>query len=171
LKARDLCDLRLAIDEFKLTVPCQISNFREDPQGWVFGLRLEISDEPTWVAYYQLLEVVALGATLRLHRKSDRPGESGYLEESYVNSRPARLSIWRDATTHGLVAAEFRLKRHLIRMVAGGGVEYLTGAADHPARAAQAEEIERLFTWVVQNLSPAVPDDVRGFLLAFTRHP
>lgn len=164
VRARDLCDLRLKVEEFELTIPCHIANVRETPEGLVFGLKIDPDDESTWNAYWQLLEVVALGASLRLHRSTPRPDESGYLVENYSNNRPARLTIWRHPTTRAVIAFEFLLKHYLVRAAAGQPVEFLTGPSARPATTTQALEIQRLFQWVVPNLSTSVPDDVRDFL-------
>jgi hypothetical protein len=162
--ARDLCDLKLSVEGFELTIPCHIANIREEAGGVLFGLKHDIEAEKTWNAYWQLLEVVALGSSLKLHRRTTRPDESGYLVEQYVNNRPAHLTIWRHPADKSVAAFEFRLKDNLVRAAAGQQLACLTGAAARPATAAQALEIQRLFQWVVLNLSSAVPDDVREFL-------
>lgn len=164
VRARDLCDLQLKVEEFELTMPCHIANLRESAEGMVFGLKLDIADEATWKAYCQLLEVVALGSSLKLHRRAARPDESGYLLEHYTNNRPARLSVWRDPATQGVKACEFLLKHYLVRAAAGLPVEFLTSPSGRPAAPTTAREIQRLFSWVVPNLSDAVPEDVRNFL-------
>ena len=164
IQARHLCDLSLLVEDFQLTLPCHISHAREHVDGLSFGLRYDAMADETWNAYCQLLEVVALGATLRLQRRSKEPGESGYFEETYVNNRPARLSIWRHPDTCEIAAMEFRLRTHLVRQLKDGAPEYLTGAANRPATEAQEEEIRRLFKWVVQNLPSEIPSDIRNFL-------
>lgn len=169
VRARDLCDLRLKVEEFELTIPCHIANIRESPEGLVFGLKIDPADESTWNAYWQLLEVVALGSSLRLHRSSSRPDASGYLVEHYANNRPARLSIWRHPATRAVMAFEFLLKHYLVRAAAGQPLECLTGPAARPATTTKALEIQRLFQWVVPNLSADVPDDVRDFLKLYAR--
>lgn len=45
--ARDLCDLKLIVDDFELTVPCHIANIRENAEGPVFELKHDIEDETT----------------------------------------------------------------------------------------------------------------------------
>ncbi|MDB6116196.1 MAG: PilZ domain protein, partial [Lacunisphaera sp.] len=75
---RDLCDLILTVDDFELTVPCHIANVREEAAGVVFGLKHDMADATTLAAYGQLLEVLALGSTLKLHGKA-AADESGYL--------------------------------------------------------------------------------------------
>ena len=162
--ARDMCDLKLRVEEFELTIPCHIANIREQAEGLVFGLKHDIEDEATRNAYRQLLEVLALGSTLKLQFKQAKPDESGYLVEQYVCIRPARLRIWRHPADQSVAAFEFQLKDSLVRAAAGRGIEYLSGADARPAPPAKAREIQRLFSWVVPNISPVVPEDVREFL-------
>lgn len=164
VRARDLCDLQLRVEEFELTIPCRIANIKENADGVIFGLKLDAADESTWKAYCQLLEVVALGSSLRLQRRAAHPDESGYLLEHYTNNRPARLSVWRDPATQAVRACEFLLKHYLVRAAAGRPVEYLTSPSGRPASPTTALEIQRLFSWVVPNLPDTMPEDVRNFL-------
>ena len=168
VQARDLCDLILAVDDFELTVPCHIANIREQAEGVVFGLKHDIADATTLAAYGQLLEVLALGSTLKLQGKAELD-ESGYFAEHYTSTRPARLSVWRSPAKRAVVAFEFQLKDNLVRAVLGQRMEFLTGfgAEARPAPPAKALEIQRLFNWVLPNLAPAVPEDVREFLARY----
>jgi hypothetical protein len=168
VQARDLCDLKLSIENFDLTIPCRIANVHGEAQGLILGLKHEITDEQTWSSYWQLLEVIALSSTLKPQRRTTKPDESGYIVEHYVNDRPARLTIWRHPASQAAVAFEFRLKDNLVRGSAGQKPGYLTGLGGSPAPVAQAAEIHRLFQWVVANLAVAVPDDVRDFLRTFS---
>ncbi|MFI5335501.1 MAG: PilZ domain-containing protein [Opitutales bacterium] len=166
-KVGDSCDLGLSIGEFNLSVPCHLVHLHEGDEGMVFGLRHEIDDSPTWAAYRQLIEVVALGYTLKPQATPARPDAGGYLVERFASPRPARLTLWRQAENKLLAAFEFVLKGNIVRAMAGSTPEYLTyvdGTAVHPAATTRALEIHRLFQWVVPNLAPVVPDDVRGFL-------
>lgn len=171
VEARDLCDLKLTVQDFELTIPCFIANIRENSEGPVFGLKHHIEEEGTWHAYRQLLEVLALGSTLRLHSKTAEPDESGYKVEHYVSDRPARLTIWRHPQDNSVAAFEFQMKDSLVRAAEGYGMGYLTGEGEdaRSARTAKAQEIQRLFNWVVPNLALAVPEDVREFLQRHAR--
>jgi hypothetical protein len=164
VEARDLCDLKLSIQDFELTIPCHIANITLNDEGPVFGLQHDIEEESLWAAYRQLLEVLALGSTLKQKGKTTKPDESGYLVEHYVSDRPARLTVWRYPGDDSVAAFEFQLKDSLVRASLSGGLAYLTGDDQRPATAAKALEIQRLFNWVVPNLAAAVPDDVRDFL-------
>jgi len=163
----DPCDLKLTIQDFELTVPCHVTNIGEQPEGMVFGLKHDIAGAATQSAYRQLLEVIALGSTLKLQPKAAKPDASGYLVEIYASNRPSRLTVWRHPADESVAAFEFQLKDNLVRGAAGHSAEFLSdlgGTGSRPASTEKCLEIGRLFTWVVPNIAPAVPDDVREFL-------
>jgi hypothetical protein len=167
-EAGDPCDLKLSVDDFELTVPCLIANLTERPEGMVFGLSHAIEDATTLAAYRQLLEVVALGSTLKSHGRGAKRDESGYLVQHFVNDRPARLSVWRHPADSSVSAFEFLLQDNLVRAVAGQGIQYLSGESGRSVAAARSMEIQRLFRWVVPNLAPVVPEDVRVFMKRYS---
>ena len=95
------CDLKLGVQDFELTVPCHVANITAQDDGMIFGLKHDFTDEGAQAAYRQLIEVLALGSTLKERRKKSRPDESGYLAEQFANDRPARLTIWREQSLPG----------------------------------------------------------------------
>jgi hypothetical protein len=156
----DICELRLGLGGFKLTVPSEVTNLRVEGDGAHFGLRHDLTNEEVRDGYRQLLEVIAFGATLRLQKKSTSD-DSGYLVEQYAGDG-SRLTVWREKTARKVSAFEFQLEDCLVRAAKGRAAEHLAGG--RAATPAKAVEIQRLFAWVVPNLAAAVPDDVRGFL-------
>ena len=161
------CDLKLSIQTYEINVPCHIANLSETPEGMVLGLVHDLSDAAIRRDYLQLLEVVALGSTLTLQPKAAQPDASGYLVEIYASTRASRLTVWRHPADASVAAFEFQLQDSLVRAAAGHGAEFLAdvaGTGSRPASSDQCLEIGRLFTWVVPNLAPAVPEDVRVFL-------
>lgn len=164
---RDECDLELTLEDFEFNVPCHISNVRAEPQGTVIGLQHDIEDESTWASYRQLLEVVALGSTLKPVSRQAKPDATGYLVEQYGSDRPARLTVWRHPANRAVVAFEFLLKDTLMRVASGLEVEFLLGPdADEarPVPPSKEGEVRRLFHWVAPNIAPCVPPDVRAFV-------
>jgi len=163
----DPCRLRLNLEGYQLDLPGCISNIHEQRDSILYGLTLEKADERTQLAYRQLVELVALGATLKPVKaapKTDRPGQ---VVEQYAGDARSRLSVWREPAGRKVTAFEFLLKDCGVRGTAGRQLEYLTGsdaAEARPASAAQTAEIHRLFHWVVPNIAPVVPTDVREFL-------
>jgi hypothetical protein len=164
IPAGELRGLRLKVEEYGLNAPCRIANIGEQDGRGVFGLMLDLENEATFDAYWRLLETVVVGSSLKLHSKAAKPDESGYLVEHYASNRPARLSIWRHPDNQGIVAFEFRLKRHVMRAVVGNNLECLSEPGDHPVPSNQQVELLRLFSGMASNLTQAVAPDVRELL-------
>lgn len=166
----DAGGLHLELEGFELLLPCRISNLKEEGGGIIFGLKYEITDPAIANAYRQLLEIVALGATLKPHSRKTKPDESGYIVEQYASDWQSRLTVWRDPADKEMTAFEFLLKDCLVRGAQEQELQYLDGtdaATARPASDVKAAEIHRLFRWVTPNLPPAVPADVREFLQYF----
>lgn len=167
LKDDEPCDLKLSVQDHEITVPCRVTNLGETPEGVVLGLKHAITDAATLEAYRQLLDVVALGSTLKLESAAKKPDASGYLVEVYAGSRPSRLTVWRHPADESVMAFEFVLKDNMVRAAAGQRVEYLSdmdGTGSRPATTEKCLEIGRLFQWVVPNLPADMPEEVKEFL-------
>jgi len=161
------CDLKLSVQDYEISVPCHVTNLGETPEGIVLGLKHAIDDATTRESYRQLLDVIALGSTLRLQSHAEKPDASGYLVEVYTGARPSRLTVWRHPDDESVMAFEFVLQDNMVRAAAGQRVEYLSdldGAGSRPANTEKCLEIGRLFQWVVPNLPSTMPEEVRGFL-------
>jgi hypothetical protein len=171
IPAGELRRLRLTVPEFNLSIPCSIASMNEQGGGVVLGLRLEFAREAVIEAYWQLFEIVVLSSCLTLQAKSVKPDESGYLVEHYVCSRPARLSIWRHPSNQIIMAFEFRLKRQVARAVVGKRLECKLVPEAGLVHPAMKVEIQRLFSRVASNLSPAMPGDVREVLQKYIVPP
>jgi hypothetical protein len=152
----DICELRLGLGGFALTVPCEVTNLRVASEGVHFGLRHDLSNQEVREGYRQLLDVIAFGSTLRPQKKP-AADDSGYLLERYAGDN-SLLSVWRERSSRQVAAFEMQLEDCLVRAARGRPMEYF--AAGRPATPARVVEIQRLFTWVASNLPPAVPEDV-----------
>ncbi len=163
----DFCRLKLDVQGYQLIVPGRIAHVAVDDGYHVFGLVLDLGAANTAAGYRQLIDLVALGSSLVLTKPLQQDG-TGYHFEEYAGEPASRLSIWRSLASGTVIAFEFQLKDCLVRGHDGStGVECFTGTdakTAQPAKTEQAEEIKRLFQWVVLNLAPAVPADVRDFL-------
>jgi hypothetical protein len=161
------CDLKLSVQDFEITVPCHVINLTDQPEGAVIGLKHAIADPETLEAYRQLLEVVALGSTLKLQSRTPQPDASGYIVEVYGGPRAARLTVWRYPGKGAVGAFELVLQDSMVRAAAGQQAEFLAdidGHGSQPANSEKCVEIGRLFQWVVPNLPPDLPAEVRAFL-------
>jgi hypothetical protein len=163
----DPCQLKLDMQGYVLTVPGVIAHVAERRDSLVFGLALDLAASTTAAAYRQLVELVALGSTL-VQTKPLQPDASGYLVEQYAGEPSSRLVIWRQMVGREVAAFEFQLKDCVVRGLAGReGLECFSGPETKSANAAtggKREEIHRLYQWVVLNLAPGLPADVRDFL-------
>jgi hypothetical protein len=161
------CDLKLSVQDYEISVPCHVTNLGETPEGIVLGLKHAIDDAGTLEGYRQLLDVVALGSTLKLESQAKKPDASGYLVEIYASPGRSRLTVWRHPADESVLAFEFVMKDNMVRAAAGQRVEYLAdlgGTGSRPANTEKCLEIGRLFQWVVPNLPADMPEEVRGFL-------
>jgi hypothetical protein len=168
VRREDLGRLKIEVQGFKLVIPSRVAHVSERRDSAVFGLALDLRAAGTQAAYAQLIDLVALGSSLKLVRPLSRD-KSGYLLEQYAGEPASRLSIWRHRENRGVSAFEFLLKDCFVRGIEDNNdVECFAGADPAKGRAvtpAQGDEIRRLFQWVVLNLAAVVPADARAFLL------
>lgn len=166
----DTCRLKLDLAGYELVLPATIAHISERRDSFLFGLKLELDEATTAPAYRQLIELVAVGATLKPAQPA-QPDDSGYLFEQYAGERDAVLKIWRAYAGRTVAAFELQLKACRVRGLADESkLDYIVAAETGDIRRAgsiQSEEIHRLFQWIVPNLAPTVPEDVREFLEKF----
>ncbi len=162
----DTCHLKIDVQGHEITVPARIAHIADRRDSFVFGLTLNTPAAADAPAFHQLVELIALGATLRPVRPL-QPDDSGYLGEEYAGEAGSRLVIWRHVAGRDIAAFEFQLKDCLVRgLDSRSPLQCLAGGADaaQPVSGAKGEEIHRLYQWVVCNLAPTVPADVCNFL-------
>lgn len=169
------CMFKLSLDGYLIEIPSTIAFFRFYPQYALCGFSFNFPDFETQKAYLQILEPVALGASLaQVDPKAVKQDIEGLTKEQYAGDKSARLTVWRD-TGGGIHSFDFRMNDYCVRW-AQGMTEIQTGAYDHKASGkkgglsisgmtpAQQEEVHWLFCLAVPNLSKAVALDVRRFL-------
>lgn len=167
----DPCILKLEIEGYQLAVPGTIVHIQERRDSFIYGLQLRTEDDAIGRPYHQLIELIALGAALKPTQPEALDESSGYLKEQYGGEEFTQLDVWRDAGTRRITAFDFRLRDCRVRGVSGNAApEYLLNGESgelHAAPPEQRSEIRRLFQWVVPNVSPEVPEDVRAVLREF----
>jgi hypothetical protein len=167
----DACQLKFEIEGYQLALPATLAHISERRDSFVYGLQVDVGTGEAGVAYRQLLELVALGATLKPVKPSTPDESSGYLVEQYAGEDGSGLEVWREAAGRTVTAFDFRLKECRVRGLHDRAqLEYLVEVGPgtlQPAAASQAAEIHRLFHWVVPNIAKTVPADVREFLQKF----
>lgn len=163
----DDCQLKLSLDRYQLVIPSRVAHLKEHRDHVVFGLELNLTESETRRAYRQLVDLVALGASLKL-AESDRVDDSGYLVEKYGGKEDALLTIWRDSAEQMITAFELKVKEYYIRGTSKNRkLHYFATGADKelkPVAVSMNGEMQRLFQWIVPNITDAVPADVQNFL-------
>jgi hypothetical protein len=177
------CSLRLVLGPHNLAIDGTVAHFRAGPPHSGCGLALRFEDFNAQKSYQQLFETVALGASLapaptELVRQ-DAPDEH---KEQYRGDEEAQLTVWRRAPGGPINGFEFRMLEYFARgNTLGPELEVYSQEQvkdEHKSRypapalhslAERRDEIRQLFSWVVPNLAPCVPADVRTFLEKFVR--
>lgn len=168
----DPCKLLLSLDGYDLVVPGEVAHISSRSDSQIYGLALNTRGEIVGRAYQQLLELIAIGATLQLS-KPPQSDPSGYLLERYEGDYFSSLDVWREYVGRIPAAFDFQIRECRVRGLADQSpLQFLIGsdpAQAQPASPAQGAEIERFFRWAVPNIGEGVPKDVRDFLQRYAR--
>ncbi len=168
------CKLKLTLGEDRLEIPCTVAHFRAYTQYTACGLKFAFPDADTQRAYLQLLEPVAIGASLKPAAGEVVQDTEGLVKEEYHGDSNALLAVWRERT--GMIYGfDFRMNAYGVRW--GTGMPELQIYGLNPDQAAlrkpgqplslteaQQIEVRWLFCLAVPNLAKAVPADIRKFL-------
>jgi PilZ domain len=173
-------DVTLSLDGHELKLPCKVAHFRVQNSTAFCGLTLDFPDQTLRKSYLQLLEAVALGATLAPVAAAapglDRPGLRA---ERYKSTRPALLTAWRDTAKGELASFELVMRDHCLRGEAGRPSLQIfsnKGEGDKTAWSAPSfafsngvenGELRQLFRWVALNTARTVPTDLREMMRFF----
>ena len=163
----DDCHLKLSLDRYQLIIPSRVAHLKEHRDHTVFGLELNLTESQTRQAYRQLVDLVALGASLKL-AKSGSSEDSHYLVEQYGKAEDALLTVWRDAAQQRVTAFELKVRDFYIRGTSKNRkLKYFSQALGNeltPVAVAQHVEMQRLYRWMLPNISDEVPPDVHDFM-------
>ncbi|HEX7631349.1 MAG TPA: PilZ domain-containing protein [Lacunisphaera sp.] len=160
------CRLKLELDHRLFEIDGTVAHFWSGPQHATVGIALAFPDNQTQKAFRQLVEPVAVGASLEPVEKVKQDVE-GLKKEQYQSDEENVLSIWRDAEGKNIEHFELRTHGFYIRgSAASPGLQLgsLTGPALTPT---QTAEVRELFKLIIPNISKAVPAEVRAFLERF----
>ncbi|HEX7631350.1 MAG TPA: PilZ domain-containing protein [Lacunisphaera sp.] len=172
----ETCIFEITLDDYELRIPGRIAYFRNLQNHTTCGVLFEFDFFEVQKAYLQLLEAVAIGATLAPVKASDiKPDASGLEKEVYRGKDRAQLTVWREETDGEIQRFDFRMNDYGVRWSQGQTEleTYVTGAkapgkkaspASAPLGKAEHEEVSWLFCLAVPNLAKAVQADVRKFL-------
>lgn len=173
----ETCRFKLSLDHYQLEIPGIIAHFRHCPQYVLCGFAFNFPDSETRKAYQQLLEPVAIGASLvPVEAKKVKQDTQGLHKEQFRGTAAALLNVWRQAPAGGICSFDFRMNDYGVRwsqsmaeveaygMFKISPTGRITASPFVQLTTAQHEEVRWLFCLAVPNLAKAVPPDIRKFL-------
>jgi hypothetical protein len=164
------CRFKLNLDGYHLDIPGKVAYFRAFPTHATCGVAFDFDFFEVRKAYLQLLEAVAIGATLAPVPAGEvKPDATGLDKEVYRGKDNAQLTVWREEQDGEIRRFDFRMNEYGVRWAAGLS-ELETYASGRKGGGeltrAEHEEVSWLFCLAVPNLAKAVQADVRKFLAA-----
>lgn len=175
------CTIRLTIGPEGLALPARLAHRQPLGTDTACGVAVEFPEFSAKLAYLQLVEAVAFGAALvpadPAHVAQDT---TWLLKEIYRGEGDTQLTVWREKAGGSVDSFEYRLAGCFVRgHVKVPRLELYTqetlAAREKPGYSAPAltrfadenAEVRRLYRWVVPNLAPVVPADIRALLARF----
>lgn len=167
VKRGDAVRLDVALGGRQLVFPCQVAHYRWGSEHSVCGLSLDLKGAAAPRAYLQMIESIAIGATLRPDLKTKQlPEAPGLKAERFVAHPIGSLLVWHKQDDFVPVYFDLELREHFLRGARTGAIEILpksAGATGNVTPAQRAEILEH-FGWVLPHLGNEVPPDVRELL-------
>jgi hypothetical protein len=165
------CHFKLGLEDYHLDIAGKVAYFRAYPAHATCGVAFDFDFFEVRKAYLQLLEAVAIGASLAPVGAGEiKPDATGLDKEVYRGKDGAQLAVWREGPDGDILRFDFRMNDYGVRWSAGL-TELETYAAGRKSvgdelTRAEHEEVSWLFCLAVPNLAKAVQADVRKFLAA-----
>lgn len=162
------CLFKLSLDDYHLEIPGKVAYFRAYPSHATCGVAFAFDFFEVRKAYLQLLEAVAIGASLTPVNASEiKPDATGLDREVYRGKDGVQLSVWRTEADGDIQRFDFRMNDYGVRWSLGQS-ELETYAKKNTTALSKTEheEVSWLFCLAVPNLAKAVQADVRKFLSA-----
>ena len=163
--------LQLTLEDQEVVIPCTVAHFRVHGRHALCGVRLEFDDFKVQKSYHQLVEAVRIGASFA----PAGPGRTqpGFALRSWRSAGRTLLTEWREPASRALARFELILGEHAVHgrsFPPGLEVQPRTGGAN-TVPPDLADEVLRLYRWVVGNLPKNVPADLREFMSRVGRNP
>jgi hypothetical protein len=175
------CLLKLSLHRYSLELPCTVAHFRGYPQQAHCGLSFNFPDFEVQKSYLQLLEPVAIGASLTEVPTKPIKRDSSELRPTVFHGHNSTiLTIWRQPSSDQIHGFDLRMNTCGVRWSVGMAAFDIYGVTQPPTPPgkkslppppifsklsdAQEEEVRWLFCLAIPNMSKGVPADARSFL-------
>ncbi len=172
-------DLLLA--QHRLELEARIAHLQDLKVQLSLGLGLIFKEPEPQKTYYQLMQPVVIGQSLRVMAPEQIIQDTiGFTKRVYVGDSDSMLTMWHEERP-GFPPNrfEFRMADYFCRgklQLDRPGAYALESHGEHDAAVSRPvfdtsgglhDEICQLYRWVLPNLSPAVPAETRTFLKFF----
>ncbi len=171
------CTFQLSLEAYVLEFKGTIAHFRAYPQYTSCGFSFNFPDPEIEKAYFQVLEPVAIGASLvPIEQNLVKQDTAGLTKEQYQGTAGAMLTVWRRISATAIYSFDFRMNAFGVRWSEGMtevepyGLSKLNLAGKKTSSPfvhlteTELDDVRWLFCLAVPNLAKAVPLDVRKFL-------
>ncbi|AOS46326.1 hypothetical protein Verru16b_03427 [Lacunisphaera limnophila] len=173
--------VRVAMGHHQQVLETKLVQVRPEPKGLYCGLGLVFREFPGQKIWLQLIQPIAIGQSLRaVPAERVVQNEPQFIKQVFRGDEQSMLTVWLEKSFGTpLHSFEFEMQGYFCRADAQSGtLEAYTleegdshkGKISNPVFDSSGDlkaEIRQLFRWILPNLSPAVPDDVRAFLQRF----
>ena len=170
--------LTLTLESHEVKIDCVVAHFRVLSSYAVCGLELQFTDFVPQKSFLQLLEAVAIGASLApVESGQGKRHATGLSSDLFRATGKAELYIFRDTSSKAIERFDLVIGEHCLRGEAktrelsvyprGAAAKPFKSGPTTPAAPEVYEEMRRLFRWIAPNLTKVVPSDVRAFLKQF----
>lgn len=173
--------VRLRFGRHEQLLGAKLVQVRPNRKGSYCGIGLKFADFLAQKTYLQLLQPVAIGQSLEpVAAELVIQNEPRFTKKVFRGDEQSVLTVWveKDSATP-LHSFEFQMHDYFCHVDGKSGVleAYERAATDsHKGKLSNPvfdisgslhAEIRQLFRWILPNLSPRVPDDIRAFLRRF----
>ncbi len=172
--------VRLRFGAHQQLIEGSIAHLQVEAGKALCGIRLAFADFTPRRTYLQLLQPVAIGQSLRpVPEDRVTQNEPQFVKQVFRGEEDSALTVWRGKDDAALHSFEFQMHDYFCHVDGKSGVLEAYQREDSGSHKGKLSnpvfdisgslhaEIRQLFHWILPNLAPEVPDDVRAFLQRF----
>ncbi len=181
--ARELVKIKLSVGKHQQVISAQLKHVRPASKGVYCGIGMNFDNFIVQKIYLQLLQPIIIGQSLQpVAADLVIQNEPQLIKQVYRGEDQAVLTVWLGKSPGTPVHSfEFQMHDFFCRADAVVGVleaysreptDSFKGKLSNPVfdiSGGLQDEIRQLFRWILPNLPPAIPDDVRMFLQRFAK--
>lgn len=172
------CQISIIAESLNIPLKARIARMASTESGTIAGLDLTANGYDERRCLVQLLEPIAMGATLKqIDPQAVSQLESDLIAQRYFSSASSTLTVWRRTSDDSIQGFELHMLDYYIRSTPEAPQIKIYIDENHAASKSEdfgsltlrhndeeARELRRLYNWIVLHLSDQVPADLNAFL-------